>query len=773
MKRAPLSLAAGVLLLWLATQPGAAQKSHHKHASSGAPAHKAHTASAHATGKRGEAKSRHAGAPTRGHVPHVAPTAESRKLTSAFVATAQLRPMAQQLASTRSAAAYAGVRSYAASHPGEPASAAALALGHAHMLDRQYDQAENEFRLASQKGDALSDYADYLAAQAAVQGGHANDAIPLLEHFAERHPGSLFVPTSPVLLANAYIATGAPGRAVALLQPLAGTAEGSHTDFRAMLARAYQASGNDAGAADLWRGIYLKDPLSSEAGNARAQLTVLNVPLTPAERKQHADAMFNAKQYTEAAAEYRSLRKDETSLNQADKDALDIYAAVCDLRLGKLTRSDISRLPVTGDDTAALRLYLQSELDRKEGFETEHDEIVAQLESSYPHSRWLEEALYSSGNMYLVKGDLPHAISFYQQLCDRFPRSTYAPNAHWHAAWLSYRLRRFPDAARLMDEQIQNYPAGQEIPGALYWRGRLLEDVEHNLPQAANYYSKLSDAYVNTYYAMLGRERLSVLGTQPQTAPAPALSSVRSIDDPDLTDELPENDPHLIKARLLANASLNEYIRPELQLSDTAGEWSALAEAEIYQSFGENTRALQAMKRSRIPFNSLRIADVPMAYWQIVYPRPYWSNLSGDAQANGLDPFLVAALIRQESEFNPNAVSRANAYGLMQLLPSVGKSLAKKAGDKHFTASQLLDPILNLQLGTADLRHAVDRYNGQVEYALASYNAGDTPVHRWIATNDYKDVPEWVESIPYTETREYVQAIIRNREMYRQLYGKK
>jgi soluble lytic murein transglycosylase len=123
--------------------------------------------------------------------------------------------------------------------------------------------------------------------------------------------------------------------------------------------------------------------------------------------------------------------------------------------------------------------------------------------------------------------------------------------------------------------------------------------------------------------------------------------------------------------------------------------------------------------------------------------------------------------------FTPGAVSGANAVGLMQLLPSTGKSLAKKEGERHFSANELLDPTTNLRLGTADLRQSINRYSGQVEYALAAYNAGDTPVHQWIAINDYKDIPEWVESIPYTETREYVQSILRNREMYRALYGAK
>jgi soluble lytic murein transglycosylase len=338
---------------------------------------------------------------------------------------------------------------------------------------------------------------------------------------------------------------------------------------------------------------------------------------------------------------------------------------------------------------------------------------------------------------------------------------------------LSYRLRRYPDAARLMDEQIVNYAAGTEIPGALYWRGRLYEDIEHDFSQALNYYKTLNAAYVNSYYAILARQRIAVIGERAAAQPSTVLASVRILDDPQLTDVLPENDPHLIKARLLANAALNEYIRPEIQLSATSGQWGAFAEAEIYESFGENTRAIQAMKRSKLPFFSLPVSRVPMAYWQLVFPRPYWGPLESDAKANGLDPYLVASLIRQESEFNPVAVSRANAYGLMQLLPSTGKSIAKKQGDKHFTTSELLDPTTNLKLGTIDLKKSIDRYNGQIEYALASYNAGDSPVHTWIAKNDYKDIPEWVESIPYSETREYVQGIMRNRELYRAVYAGK
>ena len=742
-----------------------AQKSKKKAATAKSSATKTHAAA----GKKSKAAAGKHGK----RVEKVAPTAESRRLTSAFTASAQLRPMAQQLVSTRTPAAYNGVSAYAASHSGEASAAAQLALGHAYAMDRRYPEAQAAFRQAGTRGTALADYADYLGAQAAIQAGRGGDAYALLDHFADRHPGSIFAAGAPVLLANAYLQQNNGAGALAVLTPLNGTPAASKVDFRLALAKAYQASGNASQAADLYRNVYLNNPLSNEASAAKTQLLAMNVPLSAADRKRHADAMFNAKHYVEAQQEYRALQKDEGALTPADRDALEIYAAVCDLRLKKLGRGEVDNLPVTGDDSAALKLYMESELRRDAKDFDGHDALIAQMLEKYPHSRWLEEALYSGGNMYLIKHDAPRAINDYGLLVKQFPTSSYAPSAHWRTAWLSYRLRRYPDAARLMDEQITMYPAGTEIPSALYWRGRLYEDVEHDFGQALNYYAALNASYVNSYYAILARGRTAALGQRQKPDPAPALASVKIFNTPVLTDELPENDIHLIKARLLANAALNEYIGPEIQASETSSQWGALAQAEIYQSYGENTRAVQAMKRSGLPLLSLPVSIVPPVYWQLLFPRPYWDSLVADSQKNGLDPYLVASLIRQESEFNPGAVSRANAYGLMQLLPSVGKSEAKRLGIKKFSTNMLLDPTTNLALGTRDLRQSLDRYGGVVEYALASYNAGDTPVHQWIATNDYKDMPEWVESIPYSETRDYVQAIVRNREMYRAIYGGK
>jgi soluble lytic murein transglycosylase len=165
------------------------------------------------------------------------------------------------------------------------------------------------------------------------------------------------------------------------------------------------------------------------------------------------------------------------------------------------------------------------------------------------------------------------------------------------------------------------------------------------------------------------------------------------------------------------------------------------------------------------------VPDAPREFWQYFFPMPYRPELVADAQAHYLDPYLVAGLIRQESEFNPDAVSPANADGLMQVRPGTGAEFARAAGIRSFTARMLFQPEVNLKIGTAIFRSMLDKNGGSMEQTLAAYNAGPNRLAEWLTWSTYREPAEFIESIPFTETRDYVQAVIRNAEMYRRLYG--
>jgi soluble lytic murein transglycosylase len=689
--------------------------------------------------------------------------AQSDRLRKAFVSSAQLRPMAQQLAQYRTPAAYAGVRSYAMAHTGDAAVAAWLALGHAHLADKQYPEAALALAKLRAQAGMLADYIDFLGAQAELGSNNPQQCLFLLRGFQAKYPESIFNAQVPALAANASLKLEDTQGALRTLNAASGTSAATRLDYLTALAKAQQLSGLREAAIRSYRHIYTNFPLSSESQDARSQLAKLDAlgTLTVADQRAHADALYKAGRYAEASDEYGRLA--ETA---GEANSYRALSALNSLKAKRLTLQEAESLPDTNDNNGALRLYLLMELARNRDDLGEQQQLVEQLKARFPQSQWLSEALYSSGNMYMLRKDYAHAVEYYSQLASSFPQSTNAEAAHWRAGWWSYRQGQYELAAKYFDQHLQLFPGGKETAAALYWRGRICADVEHQPARAAAYYNAVVRGYQHFFYAQQARQRLAELGN---VTPTPELEWVHAPDAPVLSDDVPEDDPHVVKAHLLANAGLNEYIPQEISASEGSSEWGAFAEAEIYNSYGEAYRAMRVMKRAIPNYASLPMTALPMAYWHTLFPQPYWTTLTAEAGKYNLDPVMVASLIRQESEFNPTVISHANAYGLMQMLPSVGHQMAKAEGMGSIDTAQLLNPDTNLRLGIRYLKQTLDKFGGVQEYAFAAYNAGDDRVADWKSTGNYHGMDEFVESIPFTETREYVQAILRNEQFYREI----
>ncbi len=695
-----------------------------------------------------------------------------RRVRQAFVASANLRPMAQQLFQDRTAAAYAGIEAYARRHAKEDAGALAwLVVGYAHTLDHDYAKAIDPLNRAKAGASELSDYVTYYLGECYLNTGRNAEALSSLAQFEQKFPDSLLIRDAHLTYANTLLQEG---RGQEALDLLAKERTPTRSDVEFAIGRAYEGVGQNDKAAEAFRNVFYNMPNAVEADSAGIELRKLHVAGSIAERRTRAELLFKTRHYAEAAHDYRDLQDE---VNSVDRPAIDLALAASLEKSGLShdARKLLASMGTQAGDAEAQRLYLLTETARSTSDEEAQMRTIAQLREYGPSSPWLEQALYSAANMNLLKRDYDHAIDLYRELEQRFPKGTRVSYAHWKASWLAFRQGRSDEARKGFEDQIALYPDSGEVPAALYWRGRMAEE-EKNAGMARAFYQKLSDRYHNYYYAELARQRLKALHVSGEESlqfalldhipPLPSGPKITAIPPPD--DNL-----RVARARLLANGALADQAVRELQAAaaEENGAWAPPEMARVYQDGGRYDRGIEIMKRTTPNYFAVDIPDLPRPYWEALFPKAYWTDLHKYSTLNGLDPYLVASLIRQESEFNAGAISRANAVGLMQLLPKTGKTVARQIKMRGYTAPQLYTPSINLQLGTRYFKDMVNKYNGQFEYALAAYNAGTDRVEDWLGQGHYRDPQEFVESIPFTETREYVQAILRNANVYRQLYG--
>ena len=683
--------------------------------------------------------------------------------------------MALQLIAERTPAGYAGVEAYARAHPKEDAGALAwLVVGYARFLDHDCPRAIEPLNRAKPMAGDLGDYISYYLGTCYLQTGRRAEGLGALANFETTYPDSLLVRDAHLSYANALLTEGRAAEAADLL---AKDRLPARSDIELAIGRAFASIGQTAKASEAFSNVYYNMPTSPDAEAANSELKKLSIATQPntSQRKTRAELLMKAHRYSDAADELRELA---IHASPADRPAMELALGDALHRGGRNreAKAEVSSLTGLTPEQDAQRLYILAEVawasDQNELFY----QTVDQLRQTAPTSPWLESALLSVANLHLVHHEYDQALDAFRELQQRFPKGAKASYAHWKAAWLTLRMGRNEDAKKLFEEQVAVYPAGNEANAALYWRARLAEE-DNDTVMARAFYQKLSDRYRNYYYAELARERLKRLPVAPTAAGQyPLLDRIPPLEHGEKITlaDAPDDDVHYQKAKLLGNGGLIDLAVRELEkaASDDADKsWLPAETAQLYIDTGHYDRAIEVMKHSVPSYFAVDVSMLPREYWEALFPRPYWPDLKKFAVANGLDPYLVASLIRQESEFNPTAVSRANAVGLMQLLPKTGKVVAHQVALKRYSPSQLYTPTVNLQLGTHYFRGMVDQFGGSFEHALAAYNAGSDRVVEWMGQGKYRDSAEFVESIPFTETREYVQAIMRNASVYRQLYG--
>jgi soluble lytic murein transglycosylase len=697
--------------------------------------------------------------------------AESKQPASAASPEQELEQLARALHDKGTAGAYDRLKSFAQSRSsGLLGKRAALALGYVDYSKGHYPQALRWLRIA-EDDLVLREYALYWGAMTERAMNNNAGALVQLNVLHHDFPGSVMNEQILQALGETALAVQKPEQGLAALDP--DPSVSSKPALLLLRGQLREQAGRLDGAAADYQAVYYQLPLTPQATEAGNKLSLLAVKLgekfpkvTLEEKKSRAQVLYDAHRWREANEDYSRLLNQFTG---SDHELALLRMAQCRVGLGAGADSFTTLTP-SDAEVDAERLYSLSQVYRSQKREPEMLAAVEQTAARSPKSRWTEQALFSTGNYYWVQLDLDRAGQFYRRVLQDFPGGATTVIADWRVAWQAYRQRQ-PQAASLLEEHIRQHPGSTYIADALYWLGRIAER-SGNVPLARAYFTKLADRYPQNYFGARAVERLRAIGpgltdTVAILSQIPLLPAAPPLDE----DVPPAAAARRDRAIALHSIAFDASAEMEFRAAYIAtGAPSLLLEAA--QEAVEARRygvAFVTIRQIVSQLESRPFSQVSWAVWRVAYPLPYRVELERSAARAGVDPMQVAGLIRQESAFQPEAYSHAGAMGLMQLIPSTAKKMAKQV-KVRFSRPRLFEPEYNLRLGTIYLAGLKSSY-GSLEAALAAYNAGEDRVAAWEAGRTYDEPAEFVDSIPFTETREYVQVVMRNGAIYREVYG--
>jgi soluble lytic murein transglycosylase len=667
----------------------------------------------------------------------------------------------------------AAVERWAALYPAD-APLAQLALGVVAYQQKDYAAAAASLRKARPKLPRIADYVAYYLGAARLEAGDL-DGVPRDLEPAHRAPMSPMAGRAWLAEARARQAADAPG-AVKLLRD--HYAELPQPEGALGLADAYLAAGDGANAADFLERVGTQHVTGPAAARAAEELRDLREKMgaafpqpLPLETLRRADRLIEMQQYEQARAEYQSVAERLTGVAREQALVRAEEAAVLDGHPDPAC-GELSAMKLAAGEADAERIYYLEDCAHRAADEARAGAALERLSAQYPRSHWRLKALLAVASRYLVQNQPQRYLPLYEAAYRDFPDDAQAAHWHWKVAFRAYFERR-NDAEDLLRQQLVNYPGSGSAAGALYYLGRLAEE-RNELGAARLYFERVMTAMEGYYYASQARERLRRTEVRNARGSAKTAEFLTGLKLPAAeavpTRPTASTEARIARSRLLRSAGLTDLADAELRFGAHTDGQAALLAIEGAAAAESPYLGMHLMKALAPDYLNLRLTEAPRRFWELLFPLPYRAELTAAARRRGLDPFLVAGLVRQESEFNPGAVSRSHAFGLTQVLPGTGRQFGRTAGVGRVTERTLVQPAANLKIGTAILRSMLDQQAGNVEQTLASYNAGPTRVAEWKAWNTYREPAEFVESIPYAETCEYVQAVLRNAEMYRRLY---
>jgi soluble lytic murein transglycosylase len=653
--------------------------------------------------------------------------------------------------------------------PSDLRTQADLLLGIALLRQARLEEATVRLE-AARAHRLLADYALCQLAQARRQAGRPDLAAEALGQLVDQHPQSLFLDRAAREIPRDFLEAGQLAQAedAARKYLAAVPSDSGRAEVRLTLGEVLLRAGRSTEAEDVLRGVWLDLPASPESQRAQYLVTAIPTsrPFTVGEQFQRAVTLYQLDRHAMAIPELTPFAV--TGSPREAQARLMLGISAFNVRQYQQAVQSLEPLKdVPGPDRMEALFWLGRSAGRV-GDAGKFTDYLTQVADAVPQSQRSEEALYLLAQSAADDGDIVKARAYLSRLLQDHPTGARADVAVWLQGWLAYKQGDFPAAAAAWRHLAAEESRSRWRIQALYWRGRAFEAMKKRAEAIQTYRTLLAATVEHHFYRLQTNARLAFL-TKTKTPPHPASWS---------TQALPvtvAQGLHAEKARALSALGLADEAAEEWseQVRSHPGEWAGLAEAcGAFLDMRRYEKAAWVGTRYLGPLfvQSRGTRPIP-GFWQCAYPLGHLDLVRRYAKQRGLDPYLVLALIRQESAFVPGLVSRSGARGLMQLLSETANLTARAHGLPTLVADEIEWPEVNIQLGVHHLADLLRDLGGNLALSVAAYNAGTPPVERWLQRFGFADQAEFIEDIPFTETRLYVKLVLANYERYRSLYA--
>lgn len=607
----------------------------------------------------------------------------------------------------------------------------------------------------------LADYALYYRADALFRLNRYAEALIALRRLLNDFPETPLTRSAELLNAELLFASkdfpGALANYQGFITKYAAGTDVTAALYHAALCRLELADKVQATAG--LRAIWLNSPASREAVLAQETLQQLaaagvsSEPYTAEELFKRGVTLFNQGQYQQAATTCKAIPLEGITAEFRTKVVFKTGQALLEGRHYREAEQTLA--PLLGQELQPAQArelsFLLARARYKNGKEEEALSGYLLLARQAVGTELADNALWQAALIKKSQGKGNEALAILERLLKVHPETKLRGKVLWEIAWSRYAGRDFKNAATSF-RQLLHEDASREK--ALYWLAHSLSRLGDS-DGAAKTWTTLLDEFPIGFYALRYKKETGIPDR------LPTLTG-------DITSLLPVP-AGFERVKALTRLGLQGEAKRELALQrkKSGGNGPPLLElARLYLDMGEYSAGMALFPRA-----TLRKLDQDnLLAWGINYPRAFKEQVSNNADSRDLPASLVYAVIRAESSFLPGVISPAGAVGLMQLMPATANALLKGKGAK-LEAPQLTQPELNIELGVRHLGNLKKLYNGNLTLAIAAYNGGSGNVERWRKSFGSLCEDEFIETIPFQETRDYVKKVLAGMEIYQLLYG--